>query len=421
MYISQIRLNDVRCFAKDFVINLERNGEPILWTSILGNNATGKTTLLRSIAIGLCDESSAAGLLKESDQGYIRRDEHEATVDLELRSLKDPQQEISITTTITKTVTKDGHSFEQLRQKTEPPEPERFPWDDLFVCAYGTGRSVSGTGDVAGYSVINAVYNMFSYSEGLQNPELAFRRMGDQRQHNLRSSLRKVLNLGSKQEIKLTSSGFTIDGDWGKEMPLRDLADGYKSTFYWVTDLWGWAVSHDPTISMSKEISGVVLIDELEQHLHPKWQRYVIGYLRKQFPKVQFIVTTHSPLIALGTADIDNATIVALKLESENRVMAREEEAKDYRGMRVDQVLTSIFELPIARSGDTGDQILQFQELFARDDLDEKEQIALEHLRDSVIKDLPEVVENVEDKKIRKEVLNLLAKLENDSGKSRDK
>ncbi len=74
MYISQIRLDDVRCFGDGFVIDLEENGEPVMWTSILGNNATGKTTLLRSIAIGLCDEASAAGLLKESDQGYIRRD-----------------------------------------------------------------------------------------------------------------------------------------------------------------------------------------------------------------------------------------------------------------------------------------------------------------------------------------------------------
>ncbi len=414
MYISQIRLNDVRCFAKDFVINLERNGEPILWTSILGNNATGKTTLLRSIAIGLCDESSAAGLLKESDQGYIRRDEYEATVGLKLKAKKDPQQEMSITTTIIKNDTKGGHSFEQLRQKTEPLK--LFPWDDVFVCAYGTGRGVSGTGDVAGYSAINAVYNMFSYSEGLQNPELAFRRMEGQRQQNLRLSLQRVLDLKNRQEIQLTSFGFTIDGDWGKGMPLRDLADGYKSTFYWVTDLWGWAISHDPTISKSEEISGIVLIDELEQHLHPTWQRYVIGRLQKQFPKVQFIVTTHSPLVALGTADIDNASIIALKLEGENRVIASEEDAKNYRGMRVDQVLTSIFELPIARSGVIGDQILEFQKLFARDDLNEKEQKYFEHLRDSIIKDLPEVAENAEDLEIRKKIRNLLAKLENDSG-----
>jgi len=419
LYISQIRLDDVRCFDKGFVINLERDGKPILWASILGDNATGKTTLLRSIAIGLCDESSAAGLLKESEQGYIRRDESKATVSISLKDTKEPKKEICIATTITRTDTEGGHPFERLRQKTEPPE--HFPWDDLFTCAYGTGRGASGTGDIAGYSVINAVYNMFNYSEGLQNPELAFRRMEEERQKNLRSALRKVLNLDSGQQIKLTGSGFIVDGVWGREMPLRDLADGYKSTFYWITDLWGWAVSHNPNISKSEEISGIVLIDELEQHLHPSWQRYVIGRLRTQFPRVQFIVTTHSPLIALGTADIDNATIVTLKLDGENRVTVSEKEAKDYKGMRVDQVLTSIFELPIARSGEIGDQILRFQELFTRSDLNEEEQKIFETLRDSVIKDLPEVAENAEDLKISKEILNLLAELKNSLDKSGEK
>ena len=418
MYISQIRLDDVRCFNRGFVINLERDGKPILWASILGNNATGKTTLLRSIAIGLCDESSAAGLLRESEQGYIRRDESEAIIGITLKDTKDPEKEICITTTIKRINTEGEHPFERLGQKTEPSE--HFPWDDLFACAYGTGRSASGTGDIAGYSVISAVYNMFNYSEGLQNPELAFRRMSNERQNNLRSTLQKVLELGNGQEVRLTGSGFTVDGIWGKEMPLRDLADGYKSTFYWITDLWGWAVSHDPNIFHSEEISGIVLIDELEQHLHPSWQRYVIGRLQTQFPKVQFIVTTHSPLIALGTADIDNAMIVTLKLESENIVTASEEEAKDYRGMRVDRVLTSIFGLPIARSGVTGDKIMRFLELAVEDSLGKEEQTELETLREEVIKDLPDVAEKAEDLKIQKEIQNLLTELKNNLNKSGD-
>ncbi len=143
MYISQIKLDDVRCFGKGFVINLERNGEPILWTSILGDNASGKTTLLRSIAIGLCDESSAAGLLKESEQGYIRRGESKATINLTFKDEKNPDDEFTIITSITKTSPQGGLTFERLRQETKP---SIFPWSRLFVCAYGTGRGISGTG-----------------------------------------------------------------------------------------------------------------------------------------------------------------------------------------------------------------------------------------------------------------------------------
>ncbi len=418
MYISQIRLDDIRCFGKGFVINLKRNGKPILWTSILGDNASGKTTLLRSIAIGICDESSAAGLLKESEQGYIRRGKSAATISLTLKDERNPKNEFTINTCITKTGPQTGINFERLQQKTKP---SRFPWGRLFVCAYGTGRGISGTGDISGYSVINAMYNLFNYSEGLQNPELAFRRMEQNRQNNLRSSLKNVLDLGGRGTIGLTNSGFVVSGLWGTRMPLRDLADGYKSTFHWITDLWGWAVSYDRNIKSSSDISGIVMIDELEQHLHPTWQRYVISRLRSEFPHVQFIVTTHSPLVALGTADIDNANMITLKLKEKNIVEPLEEEASIYKGMRVDQILTSIFELPIARSGEIGDQILKFQELFVRDDLSEGEQKTFEHLRDSIIKDLPEVAENAEDRKINKEILKLLAEFKNSLDKSGEK
>jgi len=57
---------------------------------VTGDNATGKTTLLKAIALGLCDQSSAAGLLRESDSGYIRRNDRTATIDIELRSATKP-------------------------------------------------------------------------------------------------------------------------------------------------------------------------------------------------------------------------------------------------------------------------------------------------------------------------------------------
>lgn len=155
MYISKIELGDVRVFGKGFTIDLEKDGEPVLWASILGNNATGKTTLLRSIAIGICDESSAAGLLKESEQGYIRQGRREATIKVTLKDPGYPQRETSISTKIERVGSDSGLPFERLRQSTQPAES--FPWEELFACAYGTGRGVSGSGDIAGYSVINAV------------------------------------------------------------------------------------------------------------------------------------------------------------------------------------------------------------------------------------------------------------------------
>ena len=172
LFVKRVTLRNVRCF--EFVdLEFDLSGDDPPWTVLVGDNAAGKTTLLRSIAIGLCDESSAAGLLKESDTGYIRHGEREAEITIEFappnrRSRRRPR----IHTTISPVPGRPA--LERLSQKTHP---DRFPWDEVFACAYGAGRGTAGTGDIAGYSVINAVYNMFNYSEGLQNPELTIRRL----------------------------------------------------------------------------------------------------------------------------------------------------------------------------------------------------------------------------------------------------
>jgi len=240
---------------------------------------------------------------------------------------------------------------DQLRGK-------KFPWHKLFVAGYGAGRGTSGTGDVAGYSVINAVYNMFNYTEGLQNPELTIRRFKNiKTQDEAKNTLQKMLNVN---KIDWDKSGITIDGKWGKNMPLRDLADGYKSTFLWITDLLGWAVSFYPRIQKSSSIKGIVLVDEIEQHLHPKWQKDIIGQLKIQFPKIQFITTTHSPLVAasFGTLvqeDVDKRILLTLTNEGE----VAKEEMPSMIGWRVDQILASkAFEHTITGESDEVNMLL---------------------------------------------------------------
>ena len=339
MYISKIELKNIRCF-KELTINLEQDGKPILWTTILGDNATGKTTLLRSIAMGVCDESSAAGLLKESEKGCIRHDEDNASISITLKEKNDSEKIYEIITVLENFKTKGGRYFERLRQTTSPPEIE-FPWDKIFACAYGADRGTIGTGDIAGYSTISAVHNIFDYEEGLQNPELTIRRV---KKLEIKDDILLVLNrLMKTKKIHLPDSGIEIDGPWGNPMPLRDLADGYKSTFLWITDLFGWALSYNPELNFGKEIAGVVLLDELEQHLHPKWQRTIIESLKEEFPNVQFIITTHSPIVAANASkllieDIDSKVLHA-KFDDETVIISEVEEK--IAELDFDQVLSS--------------------------------------------------------------------------------
>lgn len=86
------------------------------------------------------------------------------------------------------------------------------------------------------------------------------------------------------------------DGNW---LPLRNLSDGFRSIVYLTADIAYRAIKLNPHLGERAvlDTEGIVMIDEIDMHLHPKWQRHIVEDLKKTFPKIQFIVTTHSPFI----------------------------------------------------------------------------------------------------------------------------
>jgi predicted ATP-binding protein involved in virulence len=86
----------------------------------------------------------------------------------------------------------------------------------------------------------------------------------------------------------------------GATVPTVNLSDGYRSILALMGDLIWRMLEHFPDSPDPLKEEGVVLIDELDIHLHPVWQRKIADLLRDQFPNIQFIVATHSPMIAAG-------------------------------------------------------------------------------------------------------------------------
>lgn len=99
-------------------------------------------------------------------------------------------------------------------------------------------------------------------------------------------------------------------GQVDKTLRLEQFSDGYKIIIAMVADIASRMAEGNPDMDEPLMTSGIVLIDEVDLHLHPKWQRTILKDLHRVFPNVQFIVTTHSPIILLGAADI--AQIVLL-------------------------------------------------------------------------------------------------------------
>ena len=81
-------------------------------------------------------------------------------------------------------------------------------------------------------------------------------------------------------------------------MPISHLSAGYQSLLWMIMDLAYRLAQLNPEITVKmEEISGVVLIDEIDMHMHPKWQWNIVKALEETFPHVQFILATHSPIV----------------------------------------------------------------------------------------------------------------------------
>jgi len=88
------------------------------------------------------------------------------------------------------------------------------------------------------------------------------------------------------------------------ELRIEQLSEGYKIVIATVADLAARMAEANPNMNNPLDATGVVLIDEVDLHLHPKWQRCILNDLHRIFKNVQFVVSTHSPIIVVGAAEI---------------------------------------------------------------------------------------------------------------------
>lgn len=117
---------------------------------------------------------------------------------------------------------------------------------------------------------------------------------------SLESTLSFLLEKEVTINVDVDKVEFTEKG--ASPISFHQLSEGYKSIIIFVCDLI-FRLSKNANGERSiRELKGVVLVDEIDLHLHPKWQRVIIDKLRKTFPLIQFIFTTHSPTIIQGAS-----------------------------------------------------------------------------------------------------------------------
>jgi len=337
MYISGIHLKRIRGFDKlDINLMGKASGDkasfpqPRMRTVVIGRNGTCKTTLLRCIAIGLASENEVGGFLTEDNGKYVAEDRSSAIIKIDLNGTKAANRPVAVTT---KLGSLENMDFLEGKKKPRVYIPEK-----TLVCGYGVGRIQEGPEGGRDYRIIDSTYSLFNYETTLVSAELTIRRLKDYLKSNfysrVMSRIKKALGLSPSDRIELGKGGgvFISGREIGKRIPLKGWADGHRVTLDWLLDVFAWALRAN-CISDSGEVMGILLVDELEQHIHPSLQLNILDGLSKLFPKMQMIVTTHSPLVALAALPSE---VIALKRKGKKVVAT---DVPDFSGYSAEDML----------------------------------------------------------------------------------
>ena len=279
------------------------------WSCIAGINGAGKSAILQALCIVLLGEKYAAELGSTRLRRMIRRTpdgpKESAKIEAWVRH-GDRKTKIALPLY--------GEGVDEIALRNEPNYPEmRQLWEDMknsMLVSYGAARNLTPDEEKKHESQAKQVQRQMTLFDPLTriaDVELLVKGGpgNDKKRRTLQRLLEKILD---KQELWVFSEGNRLTfGRTGTRVDAIDLPDGFRSTVAWLADLCSaW---HDTAPKDSPErdtdpssITGIVLLDEIDLHLHPSMARSIVPRLREVLPKVQFVVTTHSPLV-LGSFD----------------------------------------------------------------------------------------------------------------------
>jgi predicted ATP-binding protein involved in virulence len=227
-------------------------------------------------------------------------------------------------------------------------------------------------------------FQWFRAVEDLENEER--RDNPDYRNRQLeavRQAIYSLLPDFSNLRIRRSPLRMTINKP-GEELIINQLSDGEKCLLAMVGDMARRLAIANPGLADPLQGSSVVLIDEIELHLHPKWQREIIPALTRTFPNCQFIVTTHSPQVI---SEVKPEGIYILEATSEGIIARRPDSSY---GRDSNRILEDLMDTP-ARPQEIKERLLELFRLIAKGDLDSARQLH-QKIADEIGADEPELV-----------------------------
>ena len=343
MFLHQLTLENIRSIpGASFDFTSPENGGVRRWTCLLGENGTGKSTVMRAAALVLAGSDALPELLGEPGR-WVRNGKRSGKITARISNQQGELRDLTL----------ELRAGDKLTDVLKRNEAGLCPLDEAlshtmrnyFTVAYGVGRRLPGPGAekfrspsqqpraasmatlFPGDAVLRSVESWamdLHYRRGTAGLEVVRRAMN--------SLLPGIKFAGIDKEARALMFQ-TPDG----KVPLAQLSDGFQNVIGWFGDMLFRITEVFQDHRHPLNSRGLLLLDEADLHLHPVWQRKIAEYLQKLLPNFQFLITTHSPLTAQQCGE---GELYMLKRDAKNQMRL-----DHYTGipnlLRVDQLLVS--------------------------------------------------------------------------------
>jgi predicted ATP-binding protein involved in virulence len=433
--INRIKLNNFRSF-----VELEVDLDPRL-TVLVANNGQGKTAVLEALAIalgpyvGAFDEGKdrgfqvsdirlvraensntmemAAGGVSLEAEGYIRPPNNSLKNIPNGKTKWSRQRKGSKAKTTykeAKPISELGKAFQdKVRREAEKNQPGGTGTCLPIIAYYDTGRlwhirkkaqeKLNRTSRMVGYTrcleagsdyqllsewlrywAINAWKNRIEAQQANEpiNPS-PFDDALEAVSNAVNDCLKPVSGWGDL-DYNMAREELTLKHEDQGELPISMLSDGIRSMFALVADIAFRMVKLNPNLGpyAAQETPGIVLIDEVDMHLHPEWQQWVLQSLQKAFPKVQFVVATHSPQV-LSTIPNKSIRVIRMDWNQEERHWDSQAQTPGFqsKGVASTDVLSAVMGIDPVPEVEEAKKLARYRELIEKGEKDSAEATTL--------------------------------------------
>ena len=396
MHVRKLVIRNIRSIT-DLEIDIPESHAG--WHVILGDNGSGKSSVIRALALALIGPADAAAT-RQSWLDWIRVDADSGRIEVEVTQDADFDRWVHTGRTSSDPIklTIEFHRPGEADKGRALPPKMKGRFADRTVWGGGSGWFSASFGPFRRFSGGDNAYDRLFYSHPILAPHLsvfgedvalgeALRWLQDlqfrayEKDEAAECLLRGLIDFLKQSPLlphgahieEVTSEAVIFHDGAGVRLPVERLSDGFRSVLSMTFELLrGLTVAYGNDAFLDAldaqagavKLPGVVAIDEVDAHLHPAWQMQIGDWFVERFPNVQFFVTTHSPLICRAA---EKGSIWRLPTPGRSDEEARRIKGHDLNrlvyGSVLDAMDTEYFGASVTRSATSQEMVTELAKL----------------------------------------------------------